>query len=64
MSSAGDKAWRSIFKFINDMDESEDLDDATKVNTMLIELKISMDLRSDLQDMTSAPKETCCLTFR
>ena len=24
MSSAGDKAWRSIFKFINDMDESED----------------------------------------
>ena len=51
MSSAGDKAWRSIFKFINDMDESEDLDDATKVNTMLIELKISMDLRSDLQDM-------------
>ena len=51
MSSAGDKAWRSIFKFINDMDENEDLDDATKVNTMLIELKISMDLRPDLQDM-------------
>ena len=48
MSSGADKAWRSIFKFINDMDESEDLDDATKVNTMLIELKISMDFRLSL----------------
>ena len=51
MSSAGDKAWKSIFKFINGMDESEDLGDATKVNAMLIELKIGMDLRSDLHDM-------------
>ena len=33
------------------MDENADLDDITKVSTMLIELKISMDLRSDLQDM-------------
>ena len=40
-----------IFKFINDMYENEDSDDATRVNTMLTELKISMDLRSDFQDM-------------
>jgi len=33
------------------MDENEDLDDFVKVSDMLIELKISMDLRSDLQDM-------------
>ena len=51
MAGAGDKVWKKIIKYVNEMDEEESLENEEEVDDMLEALKVNTDLKDDLQDM-------------
>ena len=50
MAAAGDKAWRTILKEIQNVHEDEDLETPSKVKKLLSKIKIRPDLEEELQD--------------